>query len=234
MAGVSSVLFGFLYGSIFGYEDILPALWKSPIHHPILMLKIALGYGVVFIVVACLLASYNRFVVKNIAGAFFGHHGLVNLMFYLSLVGGGLNVAGGGGFGTVPTLLVLASLGALAVYGWRHLEAPAGEKVLVVVIETLETIIGYVSNTLSFLRVAAFSLNHAALSLAVLTLADMMGTTGQIITVILGNLFVLVLEGGIVAIQVMRLEYYEGFSRYFSGEGHEFAPLRLRRASSEP
>jgi hypothetical protein len=41
---------------------------------------------------------------------------------------------------------------------------------------------------------------------------------------------VLVLEGGIVMIQVMRLEYYEGFSRYFSGDGHEFAPLKLRRA----
>jgi V/A-type H+-transporting ATPase subunit I len=196
------------------------------------MLQIALGYGVVFIAVACLLAIYNRLVVKNVAGAWFGHHGIVNLLFYLSLVWGGLNIAGGAGFGTMPTLLVLASLAALAVYGWRHLAAPAGEKVLVVFIETLETIIGYVSNTLSFLRVAAFSLNHAALSLAVLTLADMMGMTGHIITVILGNVFVLVLEGGIVAIQVMRLEYYEGFSRYFSGEGHEFAPLRLRRGAS--
>ena len=63
-----------------------------------------------------------------------------------------------------------------------------------------------------------------------LTLAAMMGTTGHVITVILGNLFVLVLEGAIVAIQVMRLQYYEGFSRYFSGDGHEFAPLRLRAA----
>jgi V/A-type H+-transporting ATPase subunit I len=231
MAGVSSVFFGLLYGSIFGYEELLPALWKSPIHHPILMLKIALGYGVVFITVACALAIYNRFVVKNVAGAWFGHHGIVNLVFYLSLIWGGLNLAGGGAFGTMPTLLVVTSLGALAIYGWRHLSAPPGEKVLVVFIETLETIIGYVSNTLSFLRVAAFSLNHAALSLAVLTLADMMGLTGHILTVILGNLFVLVLEGGIVTIQVMRLEYYEGFSRYFSGEGHEFAPLRLRRGA---
>jgi V/A-type H+-transporting ATPase subunit I len=182
--------------------------------------------------VACLLAIYNRWVVGNIVGAWLGHHGIVNLVFYLSLVWGGLSLAGSGEFGGLPTLLVLGSLGALAVYGWRHLDAPAGEKVLVVFIETLETIIGYVSNTLSFLRVAAFSLNHAALSLAVLTLADMMGMTGHVLTVILGNLFVLVLEGGIVAIQVMRLEYYEGFSRYFSGEGHAFAPLRLRRAAS--
>jgi V/A-type H+-transporting ATPase subunit I len=232
MAGVSSMFFGFLYGSIFGYEELLPALWTSPIHEPILMLKIALGYGVVFIMVACLLAIYNRWVVGNIVGAWLGHHGIVNLVFYLSLVWGGLSLAGSGEFGGLPTLLVLGSLGALAVYGWRHLDAPAGEKVLVVFIETLETIIGYVSNTLSFLRVAAFSLNHAALSLAVLTLADMMGMTGHVLTVILGNLFVLVLEGGIVAIQVMRLEYYEGFSRYFSGEGHAFAPLRLRRAAS--
>ncbi len=231
MAGAASIVFGFLYGSIFGYEEILPALWKSPIHHPILMLQIALGYGVAFIVVACLLATYNRFAVRNIAGAWFGHHGLVNLAFYLALVAGGLNVAQQGSFGTSPTLVVLGSLAALAAYGWRHFDAPTSEKVLVVFIETLETVIGYVSNTLSFLRVAAFSLNHAALSLAVLTLAGMMGTTGHIITVILGNVFVLVLEGGIVAIQVMRLQYYEGFSRYFSGDGHEFAPLRLKRGA---
>jgi V/A-type H+-transporting ATPase subunit I len=232
MAGASSVIFGFLYGSIFGYEELLPALWTSPIHHPILMLKIALGFGVVFIVMACALAIYNRIAVKNYAGALFGHHGVVNLVFYLALVVGGVGIATTGNFGGTPMLLIILSLAALAVYAWRHFDAPVGEKVLVVSIETLETIIGYVSNTLSFLRVAAFSLNHAALSLAVLTLAGMMGPAGHVITVILGNVFVLVLEGGIVMIQVMRLQYYEGFSRYFSGDGHEFAPLRLRRGSA--
>ena len=229
MAGMSSVLFGFLYGSIFGYEEVLPALWKSPIHHPILMLKIALGYGVLFLVIACLLATYNRLVIRNYSGALFGHHGIVNLVFYLALVWGGLNLGLSGSFGTAPMLLMMTALSALAWYGWRQLDAAVGEKVLVVSIETLETIIGYFSSTLSFLRVAAFSLNHAALSIAVLTLAEMMGDTGHVITVILGNVFVLVLEGGIVMIQVMRLEYYEGFSRYFSGDGHEFAPLKLRR-----
>lgn len=232
LAGCSSMLFGFLYGSLFGYEDILPALWQSPIHHPILMLQIALGYGVLFLVVACSLAIYNRLAINNFAGALFGHHGVVNLIFYLALVWGGLHLGFGQEFGKTPMLLILLALGTLALYGWRQLDAPVGEKILVVFIETLETVIGYVSNTLSFLRVAAFSLNHAALSIAVLTLADMMGTTGHIITVILGNLFVLVLEGGIVMIQVLRLEFYEGFSRYFSGNGHEFEPLQLRHSRS--
>jgi len=234
LAGLSSVGFGLLYGSVFGYEEVLPALWMSPIRDPILMLKLALGYGVVFLTIACLLAIYNRLAVRNWWGAVFGQHGVVNLLFYLSLIWGGLNLSRGESFGTAPLLLVVGALTALAGFAWRHLEAPVGEKVLVVFIETLETVIGYVSNTLSFLRVAAFSLNHVALSIAVFTLAEMMGRFGHVVTVVLGNVFVLVLEGGIVMIQVMRLQYYEGFSRYFSGEGHEFAPLRLRRGPAAP
>jgi len=233
MAGLASIFFGLLYGSIFGYEHVLPALWMSPLHDPILMLEIALGYGVVFLTIACTLAIYNRAAIGNWWGAIFGHHGVVNLIFYLALVWGGLALATGGGFGRGPAVLVVGALGALAWYAWRHLDAPIGEKILVVFIETLETIIGYVSNTLSFLRVAAFSLNHVALSIAVFTLAGMMGAFGHVVTVILGNVFILVLEGGIVMIQVMRLQYYEGFSRYFSGEGHEFAPLKLRRGQAE-
>jgi V/A-type H+/Na+-transporting ATPase subunit I len=229
MAGGSSVLFGFLYGSIFGYEHILPALWMNPLSDPLLMLRLALIWGVFFIVVACLLAIYNRWAVGHWREALLGHHGAVNLVFYLALIAGGTGLADGTGFGTLPAVLVVGSLAALAWHSWLHQQAPVGEKILVVVIETLETLIGYVSNTLSFLRVAAFSLNHVALSIAVFTLADMMGAFGHVVTVILGNVFVLVLEGGIVMIQVMRLQYYEGFSRYFSGEGHAFRPIRFGR-----
>ena len=233
LAGIASICFGFLFGSVFGDEHLLPALWMSPLHDPILMLQIALAWGVLFLVIACLLAVYNRIAVGNWMGAVFGHHGLVNLAFYLSLVRGGLNLGTIGTFGLLPMLLVSGSLLALAVHGWRHLDAPLGEKILVVFIETLETVIGYVSNTLSFLRVAAFSLNHVALAIAIFTLADMMGTFGNIVTILLGNVFMIVLEGGIVMIQVLRLEFYEGFARYFSGDGHEFAPLKLRRTAKE-
>jgi len=231
LAGGSSMVFGLIYGSVFGFEHILPALWMSPLHDPLLMLKIALGWGVGFLTVACLLAIYNRLVVGNTVGALLGHHGVVNLIFYLALIWGGVSVATQGSFGHIPTALVILALGTLAVHSWHEQDAPLGEKVLVVFIETLETVIGYVSHSLSFLRVAAFSLNHVALSIAVFTLAGMMGTFGHWVTVVLGNVFILVLEGGIVMIQVLRLEFYEGFARYFSGDGHEFTPLRLRRGT---
>ena len=101
------------------------------------------------------------------------------------------------------------------------------KRLLVVAVETLETALNYIANTLSFLRVAAFSMNHVALAIAVFALASMMGNTGHWVTVVLGNLFILLLEGAIVAIQVLRLEYYESFSRFYSGDGRAFRPLTL-------
>lgn len=226
-AGLSSMLFGFVFGSIFGVEHWLPALWMPPLKDPILMLTVALIWGIGFIIAACLLGIYNRLALGNLQGALLAPHGAVNLLFYLGFLAGGWNLAQSGTFGFWPALAVLGSLLTLGVHQWRHLSGPNGEKALIVVIETLDTVIVYLSNTLSFLRVSAFSLNHAALAIAIFTLADMLGTFGTMVTLVLGNLFILVLEGGIVMIQVMRLQYYEGFSRYFSGDGHEFAPLGL-------
>jgi V/A-type H+-transporting ATPase subunit I len=229
LAGLSSVLFGFLFGSVFGYKGLLPALWMSPLYDPILMLELALAWGVLFLTLACVLTIYNRFAIGESAAAVFGHHGIVNLVFYLGLVWGAVSIAQGGGFGSIQAGLVAAALAALAGYNWTHLDAPPGEKILMVLIESLETVISYLSNTLSFLRVAAFSINHVALMIAVLTLANMLGSVGHVLMVIGGNIFVIVLEGVIAVIQVMRLQYFEGFSRYFSADGREFAPLRLRR-----
>ena len=229
LAGLSSIFFGVLFGSVFGYKELLPAVWMSPLYNPILMLQLALGWGVLFLSLACVLTIYNRFAIREPMAAVFGPHGVVNLIFYLGLVWGAVSLAVNGAFGAIPAGLVIAALGALAAYNWGHMHAPIGEKILVVLIETLETVLGYLSNTLSFLRVAAFSINHVALMIAVLTLAGMMGTVGSILMIIFGNIFVMVLEAVIVTIQVMRLQYFEGFSRYFSADGREFTPLRLRR-----
>jgi len=93
--------------------------------------------------------------------------------------------------------------------------------------EIFETVLNFFSGTLSFLRVGAFALNHAGLSLAVWTLAKMMSGVGSIIVAIIGNLLTIALEGLIVGIQCLRLEYYEMFGRFYSGEGYEFKPVRV-------
>jgi len=229
LAGLSSMAFGLVFGSVFGNEHLIPALWMSPLTDPLRMLTLALLWGVGFITLACTLAIYNRVAVGRWRDAVLGHHGAVNLVFYLALVGAGVGLAEDGALAPWPATIAGLALATLTWASWREQQGPLIERALVVFIATLETVIGYVSNTLSFLRVAAFGLNHVALAIAVYTLAGMLGEVGHLVTLVLGNLFIIVLEGGIVMIQVMRLQYYEGFSRYFSGDGHAFAPLRLPR-----
>ena len=99
-------------------------------------------------------------------------------------------------------------------------------------IEVIETILGFLANTFSFLRVAAFGLAHVGLSLAVFALAEQalqlpLGLFFAGLVHLIGNLVILVLEGMIVSIQAVRLEFYEFFGKFFRGGGIRFRPLAL-------
>ena len=101
-------------------------------------------------------------------------------------------------------------------------------------VEILETISTYVSNTVSFLRVGAFALSHAVLSFIVFRFAEEVsgltaGTVFSLLIIIFGNTVIILLEGMIVAIQVVRLQYYEFFSKFFTETGVEFTPFRFRK-----
>ncbi len=226
-AGGVSMLFGVLYGSIFGFEDILAPVWLSPLHDPVRVLTIAVTFGVGFITFTLLANAYNKGVAGRAAEALFDSGGLAGLVFYLGAVGALASLAGAMDVARPAAMTAGLGIALVAAYKWHEARAGLGERILVTLIETLETAINLFSNTLSFMRVAAFSLNHVALALAVFTLAGGLDTAGHWLALTLGNIVIIVLEGGIVAIQALRLMYYEGFSRFFSGDGREFVPLRL-------
>ena len=94
------------------------------------------------------------------------------------------------------------------------------------VFELLETVLSYLSNTISFLRVGAFVIVHASMMMVVFTLA---GTPNNIVVVILGNLVVICLEALLSAIQGIRLEFYEMFSRCYKGGGRKFVAFDLKK-----
>jgi V/A-type H+-transporting ATPase subunit I len=226
-AGAVSMLFGLLYGSVFGYEDLIRPLWLSPMHDPVRVLGIAVGFGVGFIAFTLLAKAGNQWAVGRTAAALFDSTGLAGLLFYLGAVGGLASLAGALDVAQPSWLLAGAGIAVVAGFKWHEALGGLGERIMVTLIETLETAISQFSNTLSFMRVAAFSLNHVALALAVFTIANGLETAGHVIAIVLGNSVIIVLEGGIVAIQALRLMYYEGFSRFFSGDGRAFVPLRL-------
>jgi V/A-type H+-transporting ATPase subunit I len=227
LAGLSSMLFGWVYGSLFGYEHVVPPLWMSPMHDPVQVLLLAVLWGAGFIVIANLLAIRNFLAVGQLEQALYSGKGVAGLVFYLAAFHAAYQVAFNGRFGWLESITVMAPLAVIVGFQWRQSSGGLVERILVVFIEGLEHIISNVSGTLSFLRVAAFSLNHIALAAAVFAIAGMLDSFGHGVTVLLGNLFIIVLEGAIVAIQCLRLEYYEGFSRFFSGKGRAFEPLKF-------
>jgi V/A-type H+-transporting ATPase subunit I len=233
LAGLSSVVFGFYYGSIFGHEELIEPLWMSPMEDPVRLLVLAVYWGIGFIALANLLSILNLWRLGLRRQALLGQRGLAGLLFYAGLILLVSDLQRRGSAGLL-SLSIVALGGAILIAGaWRESDARGGERLLIVVIEMVETILGYLSNTLSFLRVAAFSLNHAALAFAVITIAGMMDGVGHWLALIIGNLVIIVLEGGIVLIQVLRLEYYEGFVRFFKGDGRVYKPLRLQQTGTQ-
>ena len=225
--GLAAMAFGFAYGSVFGGEHLIAPLWQSPLRDPMRVLGVAVGWGIGFLLVASLLRAWNLAQTRGWRAALGDRGGIAGIALYLGLVGA---AAGALGHGPPPAGgLLLAAAGGLVALGYAYGEQSGsrGERLIVALMETAEAAIGYFANTLSFMRVGAFSLNHVALMLAVMAVARQIDGAGQVLALIAGNAVIIVLEGAIVAIQALRLEYYEGFSRYFGARGKPFVPLTV-------
>ena len=236
-AGISAILFGFLYGSIFGKEDIIKRIVPSPMDNIQNMLVFGIGSGAILILIAMIFNIKNGIKNKDISRALFDKNGLAGLIFYsviLILVVGLLQ--NGKMILSLTITLVLIIIPLLLILFKEKIEnllnkKKAKEKVSIVekIFELIEMLLSMASNTISFVRLAAFAINHVGLCMAVYILSNMFGSTGSLIVAIIGNGIVIVLEGLIVAIQVLRLEYYELFSRFYSGDGKEYIPIENQK-----
>lgn len=240
--GIAATIFGFLYGSVFGFEDILPALVFRPRDNILTTLALAIGIGVVLLSIGFLLNIFNAWTIKNWGHMLFEPHGIAGLLLYWSLIGLAIEVMLGKYIIPPVVFGLLALLTGLAVMFSEVLnELVEGHKPEVeggVVIyafralfELFETLISLLSNSISFVRVGAFAVAHAGLTSVVFILAGLVSPshgTGYYVVIALGNLFIIGFEGMIVGIQTMRLSYYEFFSKFFSGGGVNYEPLTLQ------
>lgn len=238
-AGVAATLGGFLYGSIFGFEE-LPALWIKPMHSTMTILAVPVAFGVLLISAGVVLNIINKFRAGHYLHGTIDRFGLLGLCFYWGALG--LAVATGLGR-NVPAWLVIVVLGLpLAVLFARDLVTHAlgrgdhSEGYAAATInggvEVMESITTYLANTFSFARVGAFALAHAGLSLATFALMDLVrgvpgGVVWSAIIFLLGTALIVLLEGLIVFVQCLRLQYYEFFGKFFDGSGRRYKPFRI-------
>ncbi len=251
--GITGACFGFLYGSVFGFEDLL-----NPIHQALfgveeklldvmesqtinMIIYGSVGLGVVTIAIVMLINIFSSFKRKDFESALFGANGISGFIFYVSLVAGLvcqmflgiplMNAAYVLVLIVLPLILIFLRepLGRLAAGNKNWQPKKWGEYCVQSFFELFEMCLSYVTNTMSFLRVGAYILVHSGMMMVVFTLAEMVGGIGYILIVIIGNAIVMALEALLVAIQVLRLDYYEIFSRFYIGEGRAFNPIRARK-----
>jgi len=249
--GASATVFGLLYGSFFGFEEILPEhpffkhfIWIQPLHDPLKILATTVGVGIVLINFALLLNMYNAWRARDWGRFFFDSHGLAGSILYWSVLALVASLAIPGF--PIPSavfivLIVLATLVGVVfaepLKHWMeghplHIEGSLGMFAFQAFFEVYEKFISMLSNTMSYVRVGAFAIAHGGFSLAIFILAKLAsggedGGIGYWIVVAIGNLLIIVAEGFIVGIQTMRLHYYEFFSKFFLGGGVSYEPLAL-------
>ncbi len=234
----SSIIFGFIYGSIFGNESILPTLWVRPFENINTVLLTAVVLGVVMLFIAYLYSIINKLRAGDIKEGLFGKNGIAGFVLYISILLCALCATGiiPGGSAFTPFLAVLAVALVILVLLREPIantirkrklyDTSAGDYYVESGFELFEMLLAMLSNTLSFIRVGAFALTHVGLFMAFETLATMVGGGfGGVIVLIIGNVLIIVLEGLIDFIQCLRLQFYELFSKYYTGDGEEFVPL---------
>lgn len=238
LAGIWSTIFGFLYGSFFGFEEILPALWRKPMEHIMPTLVLSIGFGMAIIIISMIINIINGIRAKDIEKTLFDASGIAGLICYGSAVISIILIYLGK---SLPGIIVLSVIvGVPLITIWlkepltRLLEKksrilPPGSKAMFVVeslVELFDVVLSYATNTISFVRVGAFALSHAGMMGVVLALANATTDNPNFIILIFGNIIVVGLEGLVVGIQVLRLEYYEMFSRFYRGTGRQFKPFK--------
>lgn len=234
--GIASMIFGALYGSIFGKEDIIPQLLIRPMDNIQTMLIAGISIGVILIIIAMFLNVTNGIKNKDKAKIFLDSNGLAGIVFYITVLVSVVAFAVNANW-QIPTGIAVALIGIplILIFFKENISSFIEKKkdrekssFIEKFFEMFEMLLSFASNTISFVRIAAFAINHVGLCMAVYILANMVSGSGELIVGIIGNIIVIALEGLIVAIQVLRLEYYELFSRFYSGDGRQYEPIKIK------
>jgi V/A-type H+-transporting ATPase subunit I len=217
--GLASILFGFVFGSVFAHEHIIEAWWVSPVQQPLTVLFVPLLGGILILLLGLILNGVQAYWRGEVKRWFFIEAAV--LVIYIGLLASLAE----------PWALWISLAGAAwylagnAILAESHLV----KTLFIAVGQLVESMFQLVINTISFVRVGAFALAHSGLSLAVIVLSESTGITlFKIFILVLGNIVILVLEGLVVSIQTTRLVLFEFFIRFLHGSGRIFQPMHAR------
>lgn len=235
--GISSSIFGLMYGSFFGIETLIPTLLIKPFDNIMTVLIASVAFGVLLMVISYIIGIFNKVKKQNnLEEGIFGKEGLAGLMMMISFILIILNIVGKSPL-PMPVAVVMLVLSIVMIIFKQPLarriegdyplyDSSKGDYYVESSFSIVEALLSVFSNLVSFTRVGAFAINHVGLYMAFEVMAKLAGGgIIGIIILILGNILIIGLEGMIVFIQGLRLEFYEMFSKYYEGNGRKFRPI---------
>lgn len=239
-AGIFSTIFGFMYGSVFGFETIIKPIWMSPRENTMRMLFTTVGIGVFLILIGMVINIINSIIAKEWGKVLFDTNGIAGLVFYGTIISSVALMLSGHALPGSIILAIFIGIPLLIMFfkepltHWIEKKShifPEHKGMFFVetFFEMFEVLLSFMSNTISFMRVGAFALSHAGMMSVVMLLAGATTGSPNLLVIVLGNIFVASLEGLIVGIQVLRLEFYEMFSRFYKGSGKEFKSFKEKK-----
>ncbi|MGI6026082.1 MAG: V-type ATP synthase subunit I [Candidatus Scatomorpha sp.] len=237
--GCSAVVFGFVYGSVFGNEHLLPGFKVLEGDGVVTILLSTAGVGVVLILICGVMNILTGFRQKDYRKALFSANGVTGVLFLAGIVscaasdalfGTGLLSSGAVWF-VLALLLLSIWLGEplvmmLGLAPHEHQKTSVGMMLLEGFFELFEAFLSWLSNCLSFLRVGTYAICHAIMMLIVYALSETSGGY-SIFGLVIGNIIVMGIEAALVCIQALRLEFYELFGRFYTGRGKAFEPAHI-------
>ena len=252
--GISAMIFGVFYDSIFLVEGLIfhehtvfsfvtgPPIWAkitipfpNPIHETTLLLELVFMIAAMEIIIGLVLGAINQIRKGNLIGAL-GEHGLgmilyvtglyLSAMYFIKIGMDFMKVLGNWTFYLMLVGLVLSFLEPL-LHSLLHGHGIGMESIGEGVGGLLMTFVEGLANLFSFLRIAAFALAHASLGVAAEALTEALGIAG--IGYIIMNVIALSFEFVSSSVQSLRLLYYEFMGKFFTGGGAPFKPFITRK-----
>lgn len=238
--GIASMFFGLMYGSVFGNEHIIPAVFMRPFESINEALGVAVGFGIILITISFIIGFINKRNRNEEEELLFGKEGIAGFIVFVMMVNIAISLVLGIKLIPITLALIIIAFALITMIFKKPLTAILLKEKLVYedgavsyyiesVASLIEAVISILSNIISFIRVGAFAINHVGLYMAFETLGKMANNgAANIIILIIGNIIIMGLEGLIVFIQSLRLEYYEMFGKYYYSDGYEFKAQNLK------
>lgn len=235
IGGLSAMIFGVLYGSVFLDETLLHPLWLRPTENINTIMAIALEFGVAQLIIALILNIINNISRGEIKEAIFSGKGVIGLIYYIIGIILAINLIKGGlqlslflapqnqplTFSALAMLAIIFLSPTIKHIGSHH---SLGENLIEGFGEFIEVFLSYITNSISYVRLAAFAIAHGVLA----SFAHILGESiGLIPSLLLVNIIVILIEGFAAGIQSIRLIYYEFSTKFFRGNGTRFKPIKL-------